>query len=123
MNLIVDKAKSTSERLTKHAIAFYTSGQLFLEEYYALALVGKAGLNTLHMSVARWRSFDALLILAGMGILAYVQLQPLHRCGSRLGQMGSPGHTRTSTILIAYFWSDTIWLRLKQCSGQGFLID
>ena len=30
-------------------IAFYTSGQLFVEEYYALALVGKAGLNTLHM--------------------------------------------------------------------------
>ncbi|WP_432548858.1 molybdopterin oxidoreductase family protein [Kineococcus sp. SYSU DK004] len=29
--------------------AFYTSGQLFLEEYYALAVVGKAGLGTPHM--------------------------------------------------------------------------
>lgn len=38
-------------RLTAHGIGFYTSGQLFLEEYYALAMVGKAGLNTLHMSV------------------------------------------------------------------------
>jgi anaerobic selenocysteine-containing dehydrogenase len=28
---------------------FYTSGQLFLEEYYALAVVGKAGLGTPHM--------------------------------------------------------------------------
>src|SRR5215207_2661248 len=28
---------------------FYTSGQLFLEEYYTLALIGKAGLGTPHM--------------------------------------------------------------------------
>jgi anaerobic selenocysteine-containing dehydrogenase len=29
--------------------AFYTSGQLFLEEYYALAVIGKAGIGTPHM--------------------------------------------------------------------------
>jgi len=29
--------------------AFYTSGQLFLEEYFALATIGKAGLGTPHM--------------------------------------------------------------------------
>ena len=28
---------------------FYTTGQLFLEEYYTLAVVGKAGLGTPHM--------------------------------------------------------------------------
>ena len=28
---------------------FYTSGQLFLEEYYTLAVIGKAGLGTPHM--------------------------------------------------------------------------
>jgi anaerobic selenocysteine-containing dehydrogenase len=28
---------------------FYTSGQLFLEEYYALGVIGKAGLGTPHM--------------------------------------------------------------------------
>jgi anaerobic selenocysteine-containing dehydrogenase len=28
---------------------FYTSGQLFLEEYYTLALIGKAGIGTPHM--------------------------------------------------------------------------
>jgi len=28
---------------------FYTSGQLFLEEYYALAILGKAGIGTPHM--------------------------------------------------------------------------
>lgn len=49
MELIVSKSKNIQKRLTNHGIAFYTSGQLFLEEYYALAMVGKAGLNTLHM--------------------------------------------------------------------------
>lgn len=49
MSVIVDRAKDTRQRLTAHGIAFYTSGQLFLEEYYVLALIGKAGLNTLHM--------------------------------------------------------------------------
>lgn len=49
MDLIVAKTKELQEHLTNHSIAFYTSGQLFLEEYYALALIGKAGLHTLHM--------------------------------------------------------------------------
>ncbi|KXX77641.1 Nitrate reductase [Madurella mycetomatis] len=49
MDLIVAKSKELRKHLTNHSIAFYTSGQLFLEEYYALALVGKAGLHTLHM--------------------------------------------------------------------------
>ncbi|MFC3738188.1 molybdopterin oxidoreductase family protein [Paractinoplanes deccanensis] len=30
-------------------IGFYTSGQLFLEEYYALGVIGKAGIGTPHM--------------------------------------------------------------------------
>ena len=51
MSLIVEKTKDIQKRLTNHGIGFYTSGQLFLEEYYALAMVGKAGLNTLHMYV------------------------------------------------------------------------
>ncbi|KAF4960788.1 hypothetical protein FGADI_731 [Fusarium gaditjirri] len=49
MGLIVKKSKLLVKKLTAHSIAFYTSGQLFLEEYYVLALIGKAGLNTLHM--------------------------------------------------------------------------
>jgi ferredoxin-nitrate reductase len=31
------------------SMGFYTSGQLFLEEYYALGVIGKAGLGTPHM--------------------------------------------------------------------------
>ncbi|EAW21029.1 molybdopterin oxidoreductase family protein [Aspergillus fischeri NRRL 181] len=49
MSLIVDKTKDVQKRLTNHGIGFYTTGQLFLEEYYVLAMIGKAGLNTLHM--------------------------------------------------------------------------
>lgn len=51
MSLIVDRAKDIQSTLTNHGIGFYTSGQLFLEEYYVLAMVGKAGLNTLHMYI------------------------------------------------------------------------
>lgn len=51
MDLIVSKTKEIRQQLTAHGIAFYTSGQLFLEEYYALAVIGKAGLSTLHMYV------------------------------------------------------------------------
>lgn len=49
MSLIVEKTKDIQKRLTSHGIGFYTSGQLFLEEYVTLAIIGKAGLGTLHM--------------------------------------------------------------------------
>lgn len=49
MSLIVSQTKSVQKRLTSHGIAFYTSGQLFLEEYLTLAVIGKGGLGTLHM--------------------------------------------------------------------------
>ncbi|WP_311182690.1 molybdopterin oxidoreductase family protein [Hymenobacter volaticus] len=49
MNLIVQKSKELIEKHTSSSIGFYTSGQLFLEEYYALGIVGKAGLGTPHM--------------------------------------------------------------------------
>ncbi|KAF8155472.1 putative periplasmic nitrate reductase [Crassisporium funariophilum] len=49
MGLVVSKSREVMERLTNHGLAFYTSGQLFLEEYYTLATIGKAGLGSLHM--------------------------------------------------------------------------
>lgn len=49
MNLIVAKSKELIEHYTPNSIAFYTSGQLFLEEYHTLAMIGKGGLGTLHM--------------------------------------------------------------------------
>ncbi len=60
MSLIVEKAKDVRKRMTSHGIGFYTSGQMFLEEYYALAMVGKAGLCTLHMFVTTIRCANSV---------------------------------------------------------------
>ena len=49
MTRIVDRSKRIREAHTSSAIGFYTSGQLFLEEYYTLGVLGKAGLGTPHM--------------------------------------------------------------------------
>lgn len=49
MGLIVRKSQEIRQQFTAGAIGFYTSGQLFLEEYYTLAVIGKAGLGTPHM--------------------------------------------------------------------------
>ncbi|HEY9001566.1 MAG TPA: nitrate reductase [Mucilaginibacter sp.] len=49
MNLIVAKSKEIIAKQTGLGIGFYTSGQLFLEEYYTLGVIGKAGIGTPHM--------------------------------------------------------------------------
>lgn len=49
MDLIVEKTRELSEKHTAHTIGFYNSGQLFLEEYYTLAIMGDAGISTPHM--------------------------------------------------------------------------
>ena len=49
MELIVERSQTIQRERTAGAIGFYTSGQLFLEEYYTLGVIGKAGLGTPHM--------------------------------------------------------------------------
>src|SRR5690348_250499 len=49
MDLIVRRSKELIDRHTANSIAFYTSGQLYLEEYYTLGVLGKAGIGTPHM--------------------------------------------------------------------------
>src|SRR3954462_6494992 len=49
MALLVQRTRQTRDAYTASAIGFYTSGQLFLEEYYTLGVIGKAGLGTPHM--------------------------------------------------------------------------
>lgn len=49
MEMIVARSREIREKYSAAAIGFYTSGQLFLEEYYTLAVIGKAGLGTPHM--------------------------------------------------------------------------
>ena len=46
MDLIVKKTREIKDQYTADAIAFYSTGQLFLEEYYTLAVILKAGLGT-----------------------------------------------------------------------------
>ena len=50
MGRIVDRSRALLGRPGGWGhFGFYTSGQLFLEEYYALAVIGKAGIGTPHM--------------------------------------------------------------------------
>ena len=49
MSAIVDRSKVDMERYGPGSHAFYNSGQLFLEEYYALSLVAEAGIGTAHV--------------------------------------------------------------------------
>ena len=46
---IVGRSKALLEEKGPLAFGFYTTGQLFLEEYYTLGVIGKAGLGTPHM--------------------------------------------------------------------------
>jgi anaerobic selenocysteine-containing dehydrogenase len=45
MDRIVRRSRQQLDTLGPGSIGFYTSGQLFLEEYYTLAVIGKAGLG------------------------------------------------------------------------------
>ena len=49
MNLVVERSRATFQEIGPLGFGFYTSGQLMLEEYYTLAVIGKAGLGTPHM--------------------------------------------------------------------------
>jgi ferredoxin-nitrate reductase len=49
MGRIVDRSKDLLASKGALSHGFYTSGQLFLEEYYALGILGKAGIGTPHM--------------------------------------------------------------------------
>src|SRR5690349_13923790 len=49
MGRIVDRSQKLIEKHGPSAIGFYTSGQLFLEEYWTLAAVGHGAIGTNHM--------------------------------------------------------------------------
>src|SRR5215213_5155696 len=49
MGRVVERSKKLLEEKGPLAFGFYTTGQLFLEEYYTLGVIGKAGLGTPHM--------------------------------------------------------------------------
>jgi anaerobic selenocysteine-containing dehydrogenase len=49
MNRVVARSRELLAEVGPLSHGFYTSGQLFLEEYYTLPVIGKAGLGTPHM--------------------------------------------------------------------------
>jgi anaerobic selenocysteine-containing dehydrogenase len=49
MGRIVERSKELLDAKGPLSHGFYTTGQLFLEEYYALGIIGKAGVGTPHM--------------------------------------------------------------------------
>jgi anaerobic selenocysteine-containing dehydrogenase len=49
MDAITGRSRALLDEFGPLSHGFYTSGQLFLEEYYALSVIGKAGLGTPHM--------------------------------------------------------------------------
>src|SRR4051812_27948505 len=48
MAAIVERSRALLAQKGPGALGFYTSGQLFLEEYYTLATIAKAGIGTPH---------------------------------------------------------------------------
>jgi anaerobic selenocysteine-containing dehydrogenase len=49
MELVVRNVKQLKDRFGGGSIGFYNTGQLFLEEYYTLSIIGDAGVGTPHM--------------------------------------------------------------------------
>jgi anaerobic selenocysteine-containing dehydrogenase len=49
MGAIVERSQSLLEESGPGSISFYTSGQLFLEEYYTLGVIARAGIGTNHL--------------------------------------------------------------------------
>jgi ferredoxin-nitrate reductase len=49
LGAVVERSKRLLDEAGPLAFGFYTTGQLFLEEYYTLAVIGQAGIGTPHM--------------------------------------------------------------------------
>nr|WP_246211457.1 nitrate reductase [Phytoactinopolyspora alkaliphila] len=49
MSLVTEKAREQLEKHGPSGIGFYTTGQLFLEEYYTLGVIARAGIGTSHL--------------------------------------------------------------------------
>jgi ferredoxin-nitrate reductase len=49
MEAVVSRCQEVRKEFTSGAIGFYTSGQLFLEDYYTISTVAMAGLGTMHL--------------------------------------------------------------------------
>jgi anaerobic selenocysteine-containing dehydrogenase len=46
---VVDRSRELLDERGPGSVGFYTTGQLFLEEYYTLGVVARAGIGTNHL--------------------------------------------------------------------------
>ena len=104
------QANHSPDRLTRPLVRedgelretdFYTSGQLFLEDYYTLAVVARAGLGTNHLD----------------GTRASAPRPPGRRSRSRSAATASPARTRTSTTRTRSAATATTSPRRRPCCG------
>src|SRR4051794_12626479 len=49
MDLVVERSRTVLNSQGPLAMGFYTSGQLFLEDYYTLAVIARGGIGTPHL--------------------------------------------------------------------------
>ncbi|TVT29643.1 molybdopterin-dependent oxidoreductase [Salinicoccus cyprini] len=63
MQLVVDKAKQSLEEKGRNSVSIYSTGQGFFEDYYTIAKVGRAGLQT-HLLDANTRLCTATVEFA-----------------------------------------------------------
>src|SRR4051812_787526 len=49
MNVVVERSKDLLADRGPGALSFYTTGQLFIEEYYTLGVIARAGVGTNHL--------------------------------------------------------------------------
>ena len=108
MNPITSRSRELLDSKGPLSHGFYTSGQLMLEEYYTLAVIGKAGIGTPHM--------DGNTRLCTATAAASLK--------ESFGADGQPGSYAdldvTATPCSA---SDTMWPQPRRCCGRGSLID
>ena len=102
MGRIVERSRSLLDRPGGWGkLGFYTSGQLFLEEYYTLAVIGKAGIGTPHM--------DGNTRLCTATAAAALK--------ASFGPTASPARTSTSTTATPSLSGATTWPRPRPCCG------
>ncbi len=90
MSRIVERSRGLLDSKGPLSHAFFTSGQLMIEEYYTLAVIGKAGIGTPHMDGnTRWCTVTAAAALQAWWRAEH--LAPAGASGSSLGRVKRHG--------------------------------
>jgi ferredoxin-nitrate reductase len=103
MSAIVDRSKALLGDTGPGAFGFYTTGQLFTEDYYSQCLVARVGIGTNHL--------DGNTRLCTATSDAALK--------ETFGTDGNPGSYEDVDLCDTLSSSDTTWPRRKPCSGRG----